>query len=1303
MIGTVVGGRFRLEREAGSGGMGTVYRAHDLLDGGAVALKLLDSEEVRDAERFGQEAVILARMSHPAIVRYIAHGSAGGQKFIAMEWLEGVDLDTFIDREPLSLRQGLAVLRRTAEALVYAHGEGVIHRDLKPHNLFLPKGDIQSLKLLDFGIARWNRLARRLTQTGVLLGTPGYLAPETISGAREIDGRADLFSLGCLIYRCLAGRPPFEANDPAALLAQIILYNPPPLGELVIGMPPAIDDLVKRLLAKDPDRRPADARAVLAALQAFDELPDAPATYRRRRTDVSLTLTERRLMAVVLVGPPAPGTPATLPEGFEAHVHQSFGATLQMADPDDGTVRIVLPATGKSTDLAVRAARAALGVRALVPDRPLFVACGQVPVGYHGPGIDNLCEAGLRTLAITPPGRIVLQDIVVALIEGRFDLSTEGPLRFLVGEKAAIETRRRLLGKSTEFVGRGRELASLVGMMTACVDEGSAQAALVVGAAGIGKSRLLHEFLDQLRKQNPAVKTLFGSGDAIAAGSAFGILAGLLRRYADVRDGEPPEQSRRKFAACLGARLPLAEADRVVAFLGEIAHVTFPDSHHESLRTARANPQLMGDLIRRAFEDWLNAESETQPMLFVLEDLHWGDAGTMGLFDAVLRNLRERSVMVLALARPEVRQVFPDLWAGRGLQMLELGPLPRKLAERLVREALGAESSATLVNQLVLRADGNPFFLEELIRAARDGRTQSLPDSILGMVQARLDLEGDQAKRVLRAASVFGERFSRLGLAALLGGEAELPDLNGWIERLIDREIIRIGSAPAGSEGELAFCHGLLREAAYAALTEEDVVLGHRLAGDHLEQAGCPDRMILAEHFRLGHEPLRSARWYREAAEQALRASDLAGAIARAELGLAAVAAVAPEQHDQLAPDMTGALRLTQAEAHLWRGELVEAERRGLEAAGAMARGQGLWYRALSQTIISVAKQGKVEDLVLWVILARTEPRSSDATDAVAPNDAIAAQVLCLAWAASFLLVAAHQREADDIIRWTTKQLAQLPDPDPQAQALLHQARAAQASLAADPAACLAALESAQAAFERAGDTRNTAAVRANIGFMLGEFGAWERAEQVLREALADADRLGLVELRAVVQHNLGRALAYRGDLAEGERLERVALECFAAQGEPRLEGLARIYLAEIKLLSGIPAEAQSQATCALDLLVSAPAHQVQARAVLARALLALGLVGPALEAAERAAHELELLGTIDEGEADVRLVHAECLAATGQHAEARKVAERACARLSDRSARIADGDLRARFMADVPAHVRTVDLREKLTAAGGA
>ncbi|HEY0712460.1 MAG TPA: protein kinase, partial [Polyangia bacterium] len=688
MIGSVVAGRFRLEREAGSGGMGTVYRAHDLLDGGLVALKVLRSEDLHDGERFVQEAGILSRLNHPAIVRYIAHGSAGGQSFLAMEWLEGLDLDTHIDRDPMSLHQALLVLRRTAEALSYAHAEGIVHRDIKPQNLFLPRGELESLKLLDFGIARINKITRRLTQTGMLLGTPGYLAPEMISGNRDVDGRADLFSLGCVVYRCISGRPPFEAADPSALLAQIMLFNPPPLSDAVPSIPPAIDDLVKRLLAKDPMKRPADARAVLAELDAFAELPDSPAKYRRRRTENCLTLTEKRMSAVVLVGGAAsPGAVGiVLPEGFEAEMSKRYGANVQFTWDEMGeeTLMVALPATGLTTDLAQRAARAALGIRALLPGQPLYVACGQVPTGDHGAGLRVLCEAGIQALVNIQPDRIVLQDLVVALLEGRFETVRDGELTLLGPEKEQYETRRMLLGKKTEFVGRSRELASLTGMMAACADEGTAQAALVVGAPGIGKSRLVHEFLEQLRKQGTAVKSLLGGGDPIAAGSPFGILAKLLRRHAEIRDGEPLEQSRRKFAACVGARLPAGDAERVTAFLGEIARVVFPDAHHESLRAARANPQLMGDLIRRAFEDWLIAESEAQPVLFVLEDLQWGDAGTMGLFDSVLRNLRDRSIMVLALGRDEVKQVFPDLWARRGLQLIELGALPRKFAEKLV-------------------------------------------------------------------------------------------------------------------------------------------------------------------------------------------------------------------------------------------------------------------------------------------------------------------------------------------------------------------------------------------------------------------------------------------------------------------------------------------------------------------------------------------------------------------------------------------------------------------------------------------
>ena len=118
--------------------MGTVYRAHDLVDGSKVALKILSSEQIRDAERFAQEAAILATLCHPAIVRYIAHGVTADQHFLAMEWLDGESLDARADKEPLGVRQVLEVMRRTTQALAYAHERGIIHRDIKPDNLFLP-------------------------------------------------------------------------------------------------------------------------------------------------------------------------------------------------------------------------------------------------------------------------------------------------------------------------------------------------------------------------------------------------------------------------------------------------------------------------------------------------------------------------------------------------------------------------------------------------------------------------------------------------------------------------------------------------------------------------------------------------------------------------------------------------------------------------------------------------------------------------------------------------------------------------------------------------------------------------------------------------------------------------------------------------------------------------------------------------------------------------------------------------------------------------------------------------------------
>jgi tetratricopeptide (TPR) repeat protein len=1317
VIGKAVSGRFELERLAGSGGMGAVYRARDLTDGSTVAVKILTGRELREAERFDLEAAILAELTHPAIVRYIAHGVEGGDHFIAMEWLEGEDLATRLDRKPLTVAESVTLVYRAAEALAYAHLRGIVHRDIKPENLFLPGTVIAKLKVLDFGIARLTHGGRKLTLTGSVIGTPGYMAPELVRGERNIRPSADVFSLGCVLFQCLTGRAVFEAEEATALLAKILLQDAPRAKEIAPGIPAALDDVVARMLAKDPARRLQDARAVIEALEAVRaetlKLEEVTTAAERKRPQPALTATEQRIACVVIAGPSrsaearwygatpplgigtdarrAPSQPTQTSaigrvEELEPELARIHGARLHALP--GGSVVVVLPDAGKPNDQAARAARCALAVRAELPDVPLVVATGPGRFSAWsvvGEVIDN----GMRLLRGTAPGAIRLDEMAVGLLDARFEIRRDGTASFLRSERDVFAVKRNLLGKASDFVGRGREMSMLSNLYASALAESTASAVLLTGAAGVGKSRLRQEFVDWVGKQNERPEILFGVGDSLGAGSPFAMLGMCLRRAAGIQGGEPLEEKRRKLVERVARTVDREVVPRVVAFLGEIANVPFPDGENEALRMARQNPQLMGDGMRRSWEDWLAAECAAHPVLLLLEDLHWGDLGTVGFIDAALRHLREQPFLVLALARPEVETRFPDLWKGRDVQTLRLAPLSKRASEKLVREALGDGVTDALVERLIARADGNAFYLEELIRATAAGRHESLPDSVIGMVQARLDAEGAEARRVLRAASVFGERFSQAGVAALLGGEGERAHVGEWLELLATRELVALAATPERRSGifdlEYTFTHALVREAAYAMLTDDDRALGHRLAGGWLEGAGSTsDAMTLAEHFRRGGEPARAVRWYERAAEQALKANDLSAAIERAELGLSC-GAVGEE---------AGALRLVEAEGHVWRGEFGEAERHALAAAAAHPPGSAVALRALGSALVSAAKQGKLD--VVEEVVRRVSDAQPDAS-------ARGAQISCLAWGATYLIFGGRMAAADALMALVSEISRGLPDLDPQAQALIHQVRSFRASASGDLGGTRGGLEAALTSFEQAGDLRNACIVRSNLGYMYSELGDFARAESVMRQALAAADRMGLREVSAAVQHNLGRVLGVRGQLAEAARLEREAIASFAQQGERRLEGVARTYLSEILAGGGDHAAAEREAALAAEELRVAPSLRVAALGALARARLGRGDTAGGLAAALAAATELAALGEIEEGESAVRLTHAEALAASGADAEARAALETARERLLARAARIEEPAWRERFLNDVPVNARILALASQWAAAAAA
>ena len=422
-----------------------------------------------------------------------------------------------------------------------------------------------------------------------------------------------------------------------------------------------------------------------------------------------------------------------------------------------------------------------------------------------------------------------------------------------------------------------------MGLWDECSGEPVARTVLVTAPAGGGKSRVRHELLDRIQFAGEPFELLVGRGDALRAGAPFALLGPALRAAAGLVGGESPTIAQKRLLAHVRRHVAPAIAPRVAAFLGEIADVPFPDDDLPALRAARQDPRLMADQTMAAWLDFLEAECQAHRVLLVLEDLHWGDAPSVQFVDAALRTLRERPLMVLAFARPEVDDTFPNLWAERDLQRVSLPPLTPKSAQKLVRHAV-ADLSEEQAAWIVGRADGNPFYLEELVRAVGGGAgTQTLPETVIGMVQARFDALGADAKRVLRAAAVFGQTFRAAGVCQLLGGDPD-RSLSQWLDILAQKEVLF--SRQAADTKEFVFRHALLQEAAYDMLTADDRVLGHRLAGEYLEASGEREAILLVEHYERGGEAKKAAHWCRFAAEQALDANDLGEVVSRVQRGV---------------------------------------------------------------------------------------------------------------------------------------------------------------------------------------------------------------------------------------------------------------------------------------------------------------------------------------------------------------------------------------------------------------------------------
>lgn len=1286
--GTTIAERFEIEAVAGHGGMGTVYRARDSATGERVAVKLLHHSDLDAEARFEREAQALAALSHPNIVRYLGHGKAeSGKSYLVMEWLEGESLADRLTAGALSIEESVEIARKLARALAIAHARNIVHRDLKPSNIFAPQGPAREVKLLDFGIAQISR-ATVLTRTGSILGTPGYMAPEQARGGGSVDARADIFSLGCVLFECLTGTPAFQGRHVMALLAKLLMEQPPSVTELRPEVPRPLASLVARMLEKEQALRPKDGASLLRILDELGSSPSVPTPSAPE----SITTLERRMISVVALVPArvevvSASADTVQEERPSANVvaqvrwmAEPFGARVD--ELADGTVLAVLVGSGPATDTAAHAARVALRVRRVVPLSPLVLLMARAEEGEQV-RVGDVLERAASLLVMAGPketktdaAAIVMDASTRALLDARFQVGEQDGYYCLNGESDAASSARTLLGKPTPFIGRERELSQLLSLLTESIEDSRATSVLVVGAAGIGKSRLRQELVKQLRERFPNIALAVGLGDSLSAGSPMSLVASCFRSTFGFARGEPIESQRKRLGAAVSAFVAEGKRKRVAEFLGELLSIPFPASESEELRAARQNAALMAEQIQSAYIEWNRGVARVRPAVLFLEDLQWGDGASIKLIDAVLRNLEDLPWNVVALGRPEVHTVFPRLWSERHGTEIRLSGLSRRASEALVRGVLGEEVAPDAVARVASRAGGNAFYLEELIRATAEGRGDALPETVLGMVEARLSALDTEARRLLRAGSVFGEAFWRGGVEALLGGGAQSPIGSDLFEQLVEAEILaRQPTARFVREEEYAFRHSLLREGAYAMLTERDRKLGHRLAAEWLQAQGEPEPRVLAQHYDRGGEPLKAARYHYATAELAYEGSDYQAAIDLCDRALSS-----GTEEALLLADIW-ALR---ADAVFWKGGPADALASAERAFAYVRRGSRSDCRAVATAIAGALFSGQTQrfDALLERLLS-TDP-DPDATAML--TQSFNAALMCLVSTAQPVRIEQCIDRLDHLALRAGEDNAMV-------MAWVAYNRATEArTVKRDFQAALCYGRIAHAQFERAGARGFSSYCAIYVGQDYALLGHYEKADEQLIAAVRAAPLGSVAALLGTYFHAF--ALLGLGHLDRA--YERVSSVIRAAdeRADTLLGILSRVMRADIELSRGRLDEAEADLQTVEEAVRALPYQGLLVADGLARIRLRQGNAVEAFRIASQAVEKAkEMKMSHHLRHVSLHLAYAEAGFATGHEEQARQVLLSLRDEIMRSAAKIEDVETKRAFLVCVAENARTLQL----------
>jgi len=932
--------RYRVAREIGRGTFATVFLADDLKYHREVAVKLLKPEWAAafGRDRFLLEIEVTAQLNHPNVLPVLDSDEREGFVFFVMPYVAGESLRHRLRHEKqLSIDEAMGITRDVAGALAAAHARGVLHRDIKPENILLHEGRAM---VADFGIAR------ALTQaggaglaglnTGLGIGTPGYMSPEQATAEHDVDQRTDEYSLACVLYEMLVGETPYTGKSARAIIAKQ-LGSPVPSARVVRGtVSPLLDAAVRRALAKAPaDRYPTVEQFARALTGSRDRRrirsdslgPHAGRRVARGSAAIDRSVVQQRRVMVLsckLVGsneldpqdvPTIMGryqeACADCIKRYDGHLSERrgdavvalFGFPVAHEDEAERVVHVGL----KIIETLDKAEVGRLAVR-------IGIARGKAVLS----GDDEWVEAKdlasqLRDLG--PSGSVVVSDEVRRLTGGRFSYQSlgESPTRAYRVVESSTATRFDTATKHglTGLVGRSDEIALLRRRWQAAQQTGG-QVVLLVGESGIGKSRIVSEFLREERGPEPEARPLtalrFQCSPYHVISAFYPCIEFFERELAFERD-EPPESRLKRLTQLMVIDYGRPETD--VPYIAALLSIPC------KLRSDAVpmSPQRNREQTMEALLNVVQAAARRRRGVVLFEDVHWADPSTIELLDQLVSRVAAVPVLVVLTSRPpepgdDDEQTVHDFrsrwsWQAQHFEARTIeGLTPDERGELVSRLTGGKALPPKVLEYIVETTDGVPLFVEELTKTilesgalqddgdrythAGDPAKTQIPATLSDSLMARLDRVAP-ARGIAQIGAAIGREFSYELIAAVASMSKDALDRG--LARLTESGLAsRRGEIP---EAVYTFKHTLVQKTAYEWMLPNERQKLHAAIAGELERHWPDTReahpALLARHYTDAGLPAKAVPFWLRAGDASLKRFVLVEAVAHLRKGLTLV------------------------------------------------------------------------------------------------------------------------------------------------------------------------------------------------------------------------------------------------------------------------------------------------------------------------------------------------------------------------------------------------------------------------------